>query len=144
MASKTTVSAQAPTFAARLSEAVRGAFGTYALVVIAFLIVQGLIATGSITSALQGQLVPICVYICAAVSLNLVVGISGELSLGHAGFMSVGAFTGVVMASLLADVIPNDALRLWCRLPPAAASAPLPAFWWACPSCACPATTSPS
>ena len=112
MASKTTVSAQAPTFAARLSEAVRGAFGTYALVVIAFLIVQGLIATGSITSALQGQLVPICVYICAAVSLNLVVGISGELSLGHAGFMSVGAFTGVVMASLLADVIPNDALRL--------------------------------
>lgn len=101
-----------PTFGARLSQALRGTFGTYFLVVVVFLIVQGLIATGSITSALQGQLVPICVYICAAVSLNLVVGVSGELSLGHAGFMSVGAFTGVVVASLLAGPIPNDALRL--------------------------------
>ena len=35
-------------------------------------------------------------------SLNLVVGVSGELSLGHAGFMSVGAFTGVVVAGWLA------------------------------------------
>ena len=34
-----------------------------------------------------------------AVSLNLTVGISGELSLGHAGFMSVGAFTGIVIAA---------------------------------------------
>ena len=31
-----------------------------------------------------------------AVSLNLTVGILGELSLGHAGFMSVGAFSGIV------------------------------------------------
>ena len=36
-----------------------------------------------------------------AVSLNLTVGISGELSLGHAGFMSVGAFSGIVMAMWL-------------------------------------------
>ena len=35
------------------------------------------------------------------VSLNLTVGILGELSLGHAGFMSVGAFTGVVVATML-------------------------------------------
>ena len=34
-----------------------------------------------------------------AVSLNLTVGISGELSLGHAGFMSIGAFTGIVIAA---------------------------------------------
>ena len=32
-------------------------------------------------------------YVILAVSLNLTVGILGELSLGHAGFMCVGAFT---------------------------------------------------
>ena len=46
----------------------------------------------------KGQLVPICAYVVMAVSLNLTVGISGELSLGHAGFMSVGAFSGMVVA----------------------------------------------
>ncbi len=37
-----------------------------------------------------------------AVSLNLTVGILGELSLGHAGFMSVGAFSGIVVSQSLA------------------------------------------
>jgi branched-chain amino acid transport system permease protein len=36
-----------------------------------------------------------------AVSLNLVVGFLGELSLGHAGFMCVGAYTGAKIAGLL-------------------------------------------
>ena len=85
---------------------------TYALVAVAFFVVQFLLANGAITSALAGQLVPICVYIAMAVSLNLVVGISGELSLGHAGFMSVGAFTGVVAASALAGVIAAPVPRL--------------------------------
>ena len=39
-------------------------------------------------------------------------GVLGELSLGHAGFMSVGAFSGVVAAISLQSVIPNGALRL--------------------------------
>ncbi len=108
----TTVTKSTPSFKDRLLEAFKGTFGTYFLVIVAFLIVQGFIVTGSMSSALQGQLVPICVYVCAAVSLNLVVGISGELSLGHAGFMSVGAFTGCIMASMLAPIIPNDFLRL--------------------------------
>ena len=42
-----------------------------------------------------------------AVSLNLTVGILGELSLGHAGFMSVGAFSGVIAAMSLQDAIPS-------------------------------------
>ena len=69
---------------------------TFGIVVAAFLICQILISTGNMTRSLKGQLIPICVYICMAVSLNLTVGISGELSLGHAGFMSVGAFSGIV------------------------------------------------
>ena len=51
-------------------------------------------------------------YIVMAVSLNLTVGILGELSLGHAGFMSVGAFSGITAAMSLANIIPSTALRL--------------------------------
>ena len=47
-----------------------------------------------------------------AVSLNLTVGILGELSLGHAGFMSVGAFAGVIASQSLLDVVPSAGLRL--------------------------------
>lgn len=42
-----------------------------------------------------------------AVSLNLVVGFLGELSLGHAGFMCIGAYLGSYLGSLLGAVIPN-------------------------------------
>ena len=75
---------------------------TYAIVIVAFVAVTLLDGMGLISNSLSGQLVPICAYVSLAVSLNLVVGVSGELSLGHAGFMSVGAFTGVVVAGCLA------------------------------------------
>ena len=51
-------------------------------------------------------------YAEAARKISQSVGISGELSLGHAGFMSLGAFTGVVVSQSLIDSIPNAALRL--------------------------------
>lgn len=87
-------------------------FATYAVVIIAFIVMQVLSNAGVLTRSVKGYLIPICVYIVLAVSLNLVVGISGELSLGHAGFMGVGAFTGVVIAACLKGVIDNDILRL--------------------------------
>ena len=67
---------------------------TYGIVIAAFIIMQTLISTGSISSLMEGLMVPLCIYIILAVSLNLVVGILGELSLGHAGFMCVGAPPG--------------------------------------------------
>ena len=82
------------------------------IVLLAYLAVQGMLLTGNITSSFKGQLVPICAYIVMAVSLNLTVGVLGELSLGHAGFMSVGAFTGIVVSTTLADLIPFAPLRL--------------------------------
>ena len=85
---------------------------SFGIVIVAFIIVQALIATGNITSSLKGQLVPICAYVVMAVSLNLTVGVLGELSLGHAGFMSVGAFAGVVVTTSLTDAIPFAPLRL--------------------------------
>ena len=74
---------------------------TFAVVIIAFIVLQSMIENKTITRALKGQLIPICCWIVMAVSLNLVIGISGELSLGHAGFMSVGAFTGAVISGWL-------------------------------------------
>ena len=43
---------------------------------------------------------PFCIYVIMAVSLNLTVGILGELSLGHAGFMCVGAFAGALFSKV--------------------------------------------
>ncbi len=77
---------------------------TFALVIGAYLILQTMIANKTITRSLKGQLVPICSWVVMAVSLNLVIGISGELSLGHAGFMSVGAYTGAVVSGALLNV----------------------------------------
>ena len=79
------------------------AFLNYAIVIVFFLVFQILVSTGNITSALKGQLIPITCYMIMAVSLNLGVGISGELSLGHAGFMSVGAFTAVIVSSAMGN-----------------------------------------
>ncbi len=85
---------------------------TYYIVFVAYLAVQFSISQGSLSYSLRGQLVPICTYIVLAVSLNLLVGICGELSLGHAGFMGIGAFTGVVVAALCQNTVPNELLRL--------------------------------
>jgi branched-chain amino acid transport system permease protein len=74
---------------------------SYGILIIGYVLMQILTAAGLVGHNLQGQFVPICVYISLAVSLNLVVGISGELSLGHAGFMAVGAFSGILMSRLL-------------------------------------------
>lgn len=80
---------------------------TYLTVLILFVVVQTLSATGNLSRLLTGLLVPLCVYIIAAVSLNLVVGFSGELSLGHAGFMCVGAYSSALFSHVMADTIPS-------------------------------------
>ena len=87
-------------------------FSTYLGVILAFAIVTALGNGGMLSRSFSGQLVPICCYIVMAVSLNLTVGILGELSLGHAGFMSVGAFSGIVAAMSLQGTIPSDGVRL--------------------------------
>lgn len=89
---------------------------TYGIVIAAFLIVQALQMTGNLSSLFKGLLVPLCVYVVLAVSLNLVVGISGELSLGHAGFMCVGAFSGAFFANCVQNVITISGLRLFLAM----------------------------
>ena len=87
---------------------------TYLIVIVAYIACQFLLKGNMMTRSLKGQLVPICVYVVLTISLNLTVGISGELSLGHAGFMSVGAFAGIVMSAWLSArfVLENAVVRL--------------------------------
>lgn len=84
---------------------------TYAIVVAFFVIFQTLSATGNLKNAHRALLVPICTSIVMAVSLNLVVGVLGELSLGHAGFMCVGAYCGSFFSLLMKDVITTTWIR---------------------------------
>ena len=84
----------------------------FSIVIVAYIVMQSLLMTGSLSRSFSGMLVPICAYIVMAISLNLTVGILGELSLGHAGFMSVGAFSGIVVITALAESVPSPALRL--------------------------------
>ena len=80
---------------------------TYAIALGAFAVMMVLIATGNASRHLQSMLVPICINIVLAASLNLVVGILGELSLGHAGFMSVGAYAGCLFSLYMQEILPT-------------------------------------
>ncbi|MCM8901144.1 branched-chain amino acid ABC transporter permease [Caldicoprobacter algeriensis] len=76
------------------------------LVVLTYVIVQLLISVNIINDYLQATLTTICINIILAVSLNLITGFTGQFSLGHAGFMSIGAYTCALL--ILKDpTLPN-------------------------------------
>lgn len=66
-----------------------------------FTLVQYLITTGLLNQYYQINLTSMCINIILAVSLNLINGFTGQLSLGHAGFMAMGAYASVVMTQML-------------------------------------------
>lgn len=84
---------------------------TLAALVIAYAVVGVLVYTNQASRQMSNMLISISAYIVMAVSLNLVVGLLGELSLGHAGFMSVGLFSGCLISIALPESLPL-ALRL--------------------------------
>jgi branched-chain amino acid transport system permease protein len=57
---------------------------------------------GASTQYIKGICTTACYTIIMVASLNLVVGFMGEFSLGHAGFVSVGAYTSAIVSSALA------------------------------------------
>lgn len=61
--------------------------------VASYAIVLGLMNAGLIGDYVFSIIVTICINIILAASLNLVTGFTGQFSLGHAGFMSIGAYT---------------------------------------------------
>ncbi len=95
----------------QLSPKTKENISIYGLVILAYLVVQGLIMAGQMSSLMKGLLVPLCVYVILAVSLNLTVGILGELSLGHAGFMCVGAFASAFFSKCMQEVITVSLVR---------------------------------
>ena len=100
----------------KISRQTRSNIITYGIVILACIIVQTMINSGSISSLMEGLMVPLCIYAILAVSLNLVVGILGELSLGHAGFMCVGAFASAFFSKCMGGEMESDGLRFFLAL----------------------------
>lgn len=76
--------------------------------VAAFLVIMIILSSTGVLSRSFVNLLPKIAYsIILAVSLNLVVGFLGELSLGHAGFMCVGAYLGCYLSLFLNTYIEN-------------------------------------
>ena len=87
-------------------------FVNYLLVALALIICIVLGQNGMLSRSAMTLLPRIAYSIILAVSLNLVVGFLGELSLGHAGFMCVGAYIGCYFANYLHTVLQSDLLIL--------------------------------
>ena len=72
------------------------------IVIFLFTAIMGVSSiVGGLDSSLLYMLEKVAISIILAVSLGFVVGFLGELSLGHAGFMCVGAYLGGKVAALL-------------------------------------------
>lgn len=89
-----------------MKKSTRSTLLTLALIVLFYAVVEAMIMTGNATRHMKSLLVPICYNAVLAVSLNLVIGFLGELSLGHAGFMSVGAYASCLFSIAMADKLP--------------------------------------
>lgn len=74
---------------------------TLVLIILVYALSQILISIGIIDSYVVLNLVLIGINIILAVSLNLITGFTGQFSLGHAAFMSVGAYTSAIMTAKL-------------------------------------------
>ncbi|MBQ3968378.1 MAG: branched-chain amino acid ABC transporter permease, partial [Lachnospiraceae bacterium] len=112
----------------KIKKSTVSSFVNYGIVIVLYTIFQILSSTGSLTRQVSGLLIPVCAYIVMALSLNLVVGISGELSLGHAGFMSIGAFSGVIVSAMLQNSVTAGPLRLFIAIVVGAVFAALAGF----------------
>lgn len=79
---------------------------TLLIVAVIYAVVCAMLYGGTASRQMTNMLITISCYIVLAVSLNLVVGFLGELSLGHAGFMSAGLFSGCLFSISTAASLP--------------------------------------
>lgn len=85
---------------------------TYYIIIAVVAVMSVMSMTGDLKRSTMGLLARIAYSIIMALSLNLVVGFLGELSLGHGGFMCVGAYIGCFCANFLHNVIGSPLLVL--------------------------------
>lgn len=80
-----------------------------AAAVLGFLALYTLVQAGIINRFYQITLVTIMINIIYAVGLNLVLGVAGQFSLGHAGFIAIGAYS----AAILTKAMDNSTMGLY-------------------------------
>ncbi|MHC5226715.1 branched-chain amino acid ABC transporter permease [Enterococcus sp. LJL99] len=68
------------------------------IVAVAYALIYFLYATNIITPFTEYTLITIGINIMLALGLNLIIGFSGQFSLGHAGFMGIGAYSAAIMS----------------------------------------------
>ena len=84
---------------------------TFGGTAVLFIVLAALSSAGLLSSSMTGVLPTVGIYVILAISLNLTVGILGELSLGHAGFMCIGAYTAGTVSLAFRDNIQPEWLR---------------------------------
>jgi branched-chain amino acid transport system permease protein len=79
-------------------EKLRGSLINFAGLVLVFALLVVIMESGVVSGYVRGIIVQ-CFYVIVMVtSLNLVMGFLGQLALGHAGFMAIGAYTSALLA----------------------------------------------
>ena len=74
------------------------------LSIVSFVVLTILMKVGIIGSYYSITLYNIFINIILAVSLNLVIGVCGQFSLGHAGFMCIGAYCAGIMVKMMPNM----------------------------------------
>ncbi len=67
------------------------------IAIVVYVAVMLVIKSGILGRQMMSLITPICTNVMMSVSLCLIVGFLGELTLGHAAFMSIGAYTGALL-----------------------------------------------
>lgn len=73
----------------------------FGVLIAIYFLVNVLINWNIIDSYLQLNIFLICINIILALGLNLITGFTGQFSLGHAAFMSIGAYTSAILTAKL-------------------------------------------
>lgn len=84
---------------------VRQALTLWLPLVATYVIVLLLVQAGIIDAYMQVTIATICINIVLAVSLNLITGFTGQFSLGHAGFMAIGAYTTALVTMRVDSIV---------------------------------------
>ena len=91
-------------------------YANYIVIAILTVVFAVMSLGGSMSSSTVYLLEKIAIAVMLTVSLSVVVGFLGELSLGHAGFMCVGAYLGGKAACLLVPSLGNGFVTLLISL----------------------------
>lgn len=130
-----------------MSKKIKGSYLLNAVgVALVFALLTGLFAAnafGTSTTYIQGICTTACYTIIMVTSLNLVVGFMGEFSLGHAGFVSVGAYVSAIVSGALAGKGLSDLGLFLVALLVGGLAAGIMGVLVGIPHCACAATISP-